>query len=1169
MNPVEAYIRELQQIRASGAGVDETSYYGALTTLLNEVGRALRPKVRCIMQLQNSGAGMPDGGLFCAEQFQPASDALPLEGQLPARGALEVKSTGEDIEQTVQSAQVAKYVEHYGLVLVTNYRQFVLVEQSAGGKPVVLERYSLAGSEAEFWVRAAHPRKMAEEHGKGLVEYLTRAMLHAAPLTTARDLAWFLASYAREARLRIERKADLPALAAVRLALEEGLGIRFEGKRGEHFFRSTLVQTLFYGVFSAWVLWHHENPEREEPFDWRLSPYHLHVPVIRALFEQVSLPSKLQPLGLTEVLDWAGAALNRVDRQAFFAAFEESSAVQYFYEPFLQAYDPVLRKQLGVWFTPPEIVQYMVARVDTVLREELGVALGLADPQVYVLDPCCGTGAYLVEVLKRIAATLREANGDALLGDDLKKAATERVFGFEILPAPFVVAHLQLGLLLQGLGAPLSEEKGERVGVYLTNALTNWDMPKPGVQEAKQPYLTGMPELREERDAAEHVKRQAPILVVLGNPPYNAFAGVSPEEEKGLVEPYKEGLISEWGIKKFNLDDLYVRFFRLAERRIAEMTGRGVVCYISNYSYLADPSFVVMRQRFLQEFDCLWFDCLNGDSRETGKRTPDGQPDPSVFSTEYNREGVRLGISIALMARKAQRQTRPTVRFRQYWGVDKRAKLLASLHVARPHAGYEKVHPSADNRYSFRPSTATAEYKAWPTVIDLCADAPISGLQEMRKGALMAVDAGELADRMRRYYDSGVSWDMLGTTLGGLIESTSVFDAPACRKRVQAAEQFDPGNVLRYSLYPMDLRWCYYSAVPGLWNRARPALRAQLWPGNTFIVTRMVAERPNENVPVIATTALPDYHLLRPNGVAIPIRVRATHEPGGRGKARQMAMFGSGEEEAWKANLSRFARAYLEELGVGEPDADAEVAGLIWMHVIAIGYSPGYLSENADGVRGDWLHIPLPARKEALLASAALGRQVAALLDTQRDVTGVTAGALRPELRVIGVITRAGGGTLNPAAGELALTAGWGHAGKGGVVMPGRGRLIERAYTPEELAALQAGAGALGLTLEQALEQLGEATYDVYLNEVAYWKNVPARVWGYVIGGYQVMKKWLSYRERSVLGRALTADEAREVTDMARRIAAILLLQPALDANYRAVKAATYAWPGRGGGARS
>ena len=231
---------------------------------------------------------------------------------------------------------------------------------------------------------------------------------------------------------------------------------------------------------------------------------------------------------------------------------------------------------MGVWYTPREIVKYQVARVDRVLREELDLPDGLADPNVIVLDPCCGTGAYLVEVLRSIAATLRDKGGDALVASDLKQAAMNRVFGFEIMPAPFVVSHLQLGLMLQAQGAPLSQKKGERVGVYLTNALTGWEPPKGAKADRSWQWA----ELQEERDAAEHVKRDKKILVVLGNPPYNAFAGVSPEEEQGLVEPYKERLNAPtaeggWGIKKFNLDDLYVRFFRLAERRIAEMTRQG------------------------------------------------------------------------------------------------------------------------------------------------------------------------------------------------------------------------------------------------------------------------------------------------------------------------------------------------------------------------------------------------------------------------------------------------------------------------------------------------------------------------------------------------------------------------------------------------------------------
>jgi len=221
-------------------------------------------------------------------------------------------------------------------------------------------------------------------------------------------------------------------------------------------------------------------------------------------------------------------------------------------------------------------------------------------------------------------------------------------------------------------------------------------------------------------------------------------------------------------------------------------------------------------------------------------------------------------------------------------------------------------------------------------------------------------------------------------------------------------------------------------------------------------------------------------------------------------------------------------------------------------------HSVSYRQENSDAIKFNWPRIPLPAERDALLASAALGRQVAALLDTETPVDGVTAGKPRPELKTVGVVTRVGGGSLNPAA-ELDVTARWGVAGKGGVCMPGKGKAVERKYAAEELQAFAAAGD-----LPAVLACLGETTFDVYLNDAAYWRNVPARVWSYTLGGYQVVKKWLSYREKALLGRGLSLAEVAEVTHMVRRIAALLLLQPALDANYRAVKADLYPWPREG-----
>ena len=1160
MHPLETYAREIHAIRGSGAAVKETSYYTALANLLNKVGKDkdLKPKVRFVSTISNQGWGIPDGGLFTIHQFQRANEPEPLPGHKPERGVVEVKGTGDNVDRTATTAQVAKYLEGYGQVLVTNYRDFLLVGRDADGQPVKLERYRLASSETAFHAAHADPEALVEEHGERFVEYLKRVMLHNAPLTAPKDVAWFLASYARDARVRLERQANLPALAQVRSSLEDALGIKFEGERGEHFFRSTLVQTLFYGIFSAWVLWSKEQEENDHAarFNWHDAVYLLRVPMIQALFEQVAMASRLRPLGLIEVLDWTAAALNRVDRTTFFANFEEDHAVQYFYEPFLEAFDPALRKQLGVWYTPQEIVRYMVARVDTVLREELGLPDGLADPRVYVLDPCCGTGTYIVEVLKRIAITLKEQGADALLGDDLKRAAMERIFGFEILPAPFVVAHLQLGLLLQNLGAPLSEAGDERAGVYLTNALTGWEP----ANSPKQHLL--FPELEAERDAAERVKRETRILVILGNPPYNAFAGVSPKEEQGLVEPYKRGLISEWGIKKFNLDDLYVRFFRLAERHITEATRQGVVCYISNFSYLSDPSFVVMRQRFLAGFDSLWFDSLNGDSRETGKQTPEGKPDPSAFSTEQNREGIRVGATIGLMVRQAERSDQPLVRFRQFWGVTKREDLLASVTNPDLDAHYETAMPTKSNRYSFRPSDVAAHYEQWPKLTDLGVTAS-NGLMEKRGGALIDIDRDALEHRMQMYYDPLVSWETLEALDSRLTTDAARFDAKQARAKVLAAERYEPARLQRYALRPLETRWGYFSAVRPLWNEPRPALQRQRWQGNSFLLSRVTASRGSEGSPFYFSQVLSDDHLLSPDAVCFPLRLRSTSAKKSMQNNAQASLFAIDgvQDEVPTANLSPTARAYLTTLGIGDADADADTAGLIWMHALAIGYTPAYLSENADGIRQDWPRVPLPINKDILAASAALGRQVATLLDTECSVPGVTTGKPRPELGTIASITRVGGGQLSRDAGDLDLITGWGHGGQRGVVMPGRGKAVAREYTSEEHESCVQGAAALGLPTSEALARLGATTYDIYLNDRAYWRNVPARVWEYTIGGYQVIKKWLSYREYDLLGRALTTEEIREVMQMARRITAIVLLEPTLDANYHVITQSAYPWP--------
>ena len=588
----------------------------------------------------------------------------------------------------------------------------------------------------------------------------------------------------------------------MRSALEEALGVRFEGEKGARFFHSTLVQTLFYGVFSAWVLWARQTPPPAGAFDWRTAVWHLRAPVMPALFQQLSDPGQLRPLGLVEVLDWTAAALDRVDRAAFFSRFAEGEAVPYFYEPFLEAFDPQLRKQLGVWYTPAEVVRYMVARVDRALKVDLDIPEGLAAENVYVLDPCCGTGAYLAEVLRRIAANLEGQGLGALAGARVKQAATTRVFGFEIMPAPFVVAHLQVGLTMQDLDAPLADDGAERAGIFLTNALTGW--------EPRTTKPLPFPELEEERDRTERVKQEAPILVILGNPPYNGYAGMAVDEERTLTDAYR--LPKNLNSRKpegQGLKDLYVRFFRMAERRIAEKTGQGVVCFISNYSWLDGRSFTGMRERYLEAFDAVRIDCLNGDKYKTGKVAPDGSPDPSIFSTEGDPVGIQVGTAIATLVRKAEHEPTDKVGFRHLWGQAKRADLLETAE-AEPDALHEVIEPVLPLGLPFVRTAVSADWFDWPSLPDLFPSS-FPGVKTSRDGFLVDTDLDRLRTRIADYFPTrGLSHDDIARRYPSVMKSTARFDARATRDALLARGGPDADGFIRFAYRPFDTRWLYW-----------------------------------------------------------------------------------------------------------------------------------------------------------------------------------------------------------------------------------------------------------------------------------------------------------------------------------------------------------------------
>ncbi len=599
--------------------------------------------------------------------------------------------------------------------------------------------------------------------------------------------------------------------------------------------------------------------------------------------------------------------------------------------------------------------------------------------------------------------------------------------------------------------------------------------------------------------------------MISSKPPYNGFAGMAVDEERDLSDAYRmttrvrrpEGQ---------GLNDLYVRFFRMAERRIIEKTGRGVVCFISNYSWLDGLSFTGMRERYLDAFDAVRVDCLNGDKYKTGKVAPDGSSDPSIFSTPSDPVGIQVGTAIATLVRKGDHAPAGEVGFRHLWGQAKHAELMATAGTA-PRTLYDSIEPVLPLGLPFVPMAVSEDWFGWPALPELF-PASFPGVKTSRDGFLVDIDLDRLRARVADYFDAGLSHEDIAQRYPGVMKTTARFNARKVRDALLARSGPDDSGFIRFAYRPFDIRWLYWEAETKLLDEKRADYRPHVFEGNLWLEVREREAKEDFSRGTLVRFIGDNFG----SGLSsfFPLWLR---EDG----------LGAQSDGSHRANLSGTAQRYLDRLNLGVED--------LFHHVLAVLHEPAYREANAGALRMEWPRIPLPGwpdgnageAAEALARSAARGRELARLLDPETPVPGVTQGALRPEIATIAVPATLGG--HNRTGDDFALTAGWGHYGSGEAVMPGQGRVVERALTPADRAAMGDTVATLGAT-----------TFDIHLNSNAFWCNVPVGVWTYKLGGYQVLKKWLSYRERAILKRPLSDKEVQYFTDTARRIAAIVQL---------------------------
>ena len=432
------------------------------------------------------------------------------------------------------------------------------------------------------------------------------------------------------------------------------------------------------------------------------------------------------------------------------------------------------------------------------------------------------------------------------------------------------------------------------------------------------------PELEEERDRAERVKQETPILVILGNPPYNGFAGMAVDEERELSEAYRK-------TKRVRrpegqgLNDLYVRFFRMAERRIAEKTGQGVVCFISNYSWLDGLSFTGMRERYLEAFDAIRIDCLNGDKYKTGKVAPDGSSDPSIFSTESEPVGIQVGTAITTLVRKTDHTPADAVGFRHLWGQAKPAELIATAE-ATPGALYEGVKPVLPLGLPFVRTSVSEDWFDWPALPDLL-PASFPGVQTGRDTFLVDTDLDRLRRRVADYFDADLSHEEIARRYPRVMKDTARFNARKVRDTLLARGGPDETCFIRYTYRPFDNRWLYWESETKLLREKSPRYPAHVFEGNRWLEAR---ERETKEDFLRGTLVC---HLADNFGNGFSSFFPAWLREDGLGTNN------NGPQR--RPNLSGAAQRYLDRFGLSLED--------LFHHVLAVLHDPAYRAANAGG----------------------------------------------------------------------------------------------------------------------------------------------------------------------------------------------------------------------------
>jgi len=689
-NPINQYLNQIQINLNTGVAKEHT-HRPALVNLLE----TLFPTINAINEPKRIECGSPDLVILDTQ-----ADNMPL-------GYIEAKDIGVSLESALKTEQLERYLDSLHNLILTDYLEFRWFVEGKSQMTVRLAEVDKAG------ILNPLPARFAD------FQRLLDIFIHAQVITIRHpeELAARMAKIARLMRSLIFNAYQQEKTGALHNQFESFRKVLMDSLTVETF-ADMYAQTVCYGLFAA------KCSAFNQPFSRIHAGHYVPKtnPFLRNLFSQIV------GIELDERLVWAVehlvVVLNHADIAEILKDFgkqtRQEDAVVHFYETFLKHYDPTMREMRGVYYTPEPVVSYIVRSVDILLKQRFKLRDGLADNsrlksglhQVQILDPAVGTGTFLYAVFNHIFAKFMKNKG--LWSTYVSEHLLPRVHGFELLMAPYTVAHIKLGLQLQEMGYQFDSD--ERLRIFLTNTL------EEAFEKGSTPTLPFMEWLLNEGRDASEIKRDSPVMVIIGNPPYSGHSAnvggwiinlLKGFDERGAKiadyfqvdgKPLKERN-SKW------LNDDYVKFIRFAQWRI-EQTGYGILGFITNQGYLDNPTFRGMRQALMQDFDEIYVLDLHGNSKKKEK-SPDGSLDQNVFD-------IQQGVAISLFVKHQSKQQQATKVFHaQLWGKrESKYAWLEKQDVKTTH--WEELKPTSPF-YLFIPQDVTLreEYEQYWKITDM------------------------------------------------------------------------------------------------------------------------------------------------------------------------------------------------------------------------------------------------------------------------------------------------------------------------------------------------------------------------------------------------------------------------------------------------------------------